>query len=102
MWPVRVGEGIGEAPGCVCGCVGRGHCRHGAVVGVKLYCFGCAFSLCLRNIYAVASLVKWGHDDVISFLAMEVPCASLLQCLVDEKFYPWWGHGGPVVVKHPV
>ena len=57
---------------------------------------------CLRNIYEVAAVLEWGCAYIPSFLDMEGLCASLLRCLVDENFCPWWGHGGPVVVKLPV
>ena len=97
-----VNKGVGKAPGCVCGRVGRVHCGHGAVVGGKLYCFGCNFSPCIRNIDVIAAVVEGGRADVPSSLAMEVPCASLLWCLGDEYFCPWWGHGVLVVVKRPV
>ena len=88
--------------GCVCGCVGGGHGWHGAVVREKLDSFGDALSLCLRYIYAVASVVKWGCVDAPTFLAAEVPFAPLLWDLVDEDFHPWRGHGGLVVVKLPI
>ena len=73
-----------------------------ALLWEKLYCFGCAFSPRLRNVNTVASAVEWGRDDVPSFLAMELPCASMLQDIMDEDFRPWWGHGGLVAFKHPV
>ena len=68
-------------------------------MGVKLYSFGDALSPCLRYIDVVESVVKWGCENVPTFLAMEVPRAPLLQVLVDKDFRPWRGHGGPVVVE---
>ena len=75
---------------------------HGAVVKKKLYFFGDAISPCLRYVNTIASVVEWGRADVSTFLVMEVPCAPLLRGLVDEDYCPLWGHGGPVVLKHPV
>ena len=71
-------------------------------MGEKLDIFGDALSLCCRYIYAVALVVKWGCAYVPTFLAMELPCAPLLQGLVDEDFSPCRGHGGPVVVERPI
>ena len=70
--------------------------------GEKLYSFGDVLSLCLWYVNAVASLVEWECANVPTFLAMEVPCAPLLRGLVDEYFFLWRGHGGPVVVEHPI
>ena len=75
---------------------------HGSVVGKKLYYFGDALSPCLWYVDAVALVVEWGCANVPAYIAMEVPCATMLQGLVDEDFCLWWGHGGPVVVQFPV
>ena len=47
-------------------------------------------------------VVEWVHAEVTSLLEMKVPCASMLQGFMYEDFHTWWGHGGLVVVEHPV
>ena len=67
-----------------------------------LYCFGDTLSPCLRYINVVALDVVCGCADVTTSFVVEVSCAPLLRGLMDEEFFPWRRHGGPVAVKRPI